>query len=140
MLGTRRINIAHLQHLDREMTSPAGTIPATQFATGLSIVENHARGVAIDYFVKMVERIVGRIVQVHDQHLGAYFLQQLARERGHTALVHNARTALVQSVTQLRAQLDVIKQQCNRRRGMAHDSAPTRCSSTSLICTNSSAS
>jgi hypothetical protein len=67
--------------------------------------------VAIDHFVKMIERIVGAVVQIDHQHIGADFLQQFAAERGHTALVNDACAALVQRLAQLPAQLGVVEQQ-----------------------------
>ena len=140
MLGPRRIEIAHFQHLDREMTSPAGAIPAAQVAAGLGVVEHDARMIAVDNLIQTIQRVIGGIVQIHHQHLGTDGFQQLSREAGHAAFVHDARAALVQRIAQVSTELHVIEQQRNRRCGPTHDSAPTRCSSTSLICTSSSAS
>ena len=54
----------------------------------------------------------------------AHLLQQLAGEAGHAAFMDDARAALVQRFAQLRTQLGVVEQQCDRRRRISHEPAP----------------
>jgi len=71
------------------------------------------------------ECIVGRVVQIDHDNFGARIQQQLAAETGHSTLVDNSCTALVQRLAQLAAQFGVVKQQGNGRCRFNHDSAPT---------------
>ena len=120
----RRIDIALRHHLDRQMARPAGAIPADQRTARLRIVEDHARTVVVDHLVEAIERVVGAVVQVDHQHVGAHPLQQFATEAGYPAFVHDPRAAFAQRLTQLAAQLGVVKQQGNRRNRVNHEPAP----------------
>ncbi|WP_254424994.1 hypothetical protein [Rhodanobacter sp. B04] len=124
ILRTWWINIARLKHLDRQVPRPTRTIPAGQHAAGLGIVENHPRTIALDQFMQMIKRIVSIVIQIDHYDIGTEFLQQIPVEAGHAPLVHDPRTALMQCLAQLTAQLSVVEQQRNRRGRFSHEPAP----------------
>ena len=90
----------------------------------MRIVEDHPWSITVDHLIQLIERIVGAVVQIDHQHIGAHPLQQFAGKAGHAAFMDNACAAFMQRLAQLRTQFGVIKQQGDCRSRLSHEPTP----------------